>query len=605
MRGILYRIGDFFAMLGRGIARVFRAIGRFGKRHKKLSVCLLILVVGASVTLGILVRMRANGTNIGFSMPETTMLAKMDLEMTVTATGTLQSSNTHEVSSELSYNVAEIFVKEGDRVEAGQALAQLNTTDLDNDITELRKNIADAEETDALAISQAERKLQDAQNQLAIDQTKLQTDIDAASAAKTAAHNTFYPMVDEYTRLANVANAAKTTLDATPKADPSLPDDDPVNAAYKAALDAYNGAVQAADSYKSAVAYTQAESASSAADTTLSKAVEQYNTTIRQDNLSIENARDSLNNQKLKDSAAQYRTQLEGYLNDKDKCLITAPVAGTVTAMTAKVGSSAGGTVGTGASTGTTGSSATSGSGLFTIEDVNRLEIPVSVAEYDAIGIQTGMNANITSDAVEDKVWKATVSSISAKATDGYFTVTVALASPVDELVIGMSATVDIVTETRQDVYAMPYDAVVTNAAGQTVVYALEMGGMDSGGATGGLPREEMPEGGFPEGEMPDGEFSQETDGGRPNFDAANAASGQDGTSTQNRIEIVVETGLETDYYIEISGEDLHDGLMILNDPLGNTVTAIPSDAASGGMGGLGGFGGGMGAGGMGGGPPR
>jgi hypothetical protein len=286
---------------------------------------------------------------------------------------------------------------------------------------------------------------------------------------------------------------------------------------------------------------------------------------------------------------------LDDYLDQKDELSIVSPITGIVMDMTAKVGKSAGGTGSSSGSTGMggTGSSST-GSALFTIENKNSLEMPVSVAEYDAVGISKGLSALVTSDALEDEEWTATVSSVSPKASGGYFTVTVEITSPVGNLTVGMSATVDIITESRTNVYAVPYDAVVTNSAGQTVVYALDTGGFGGGMPGGNMDRGNMPEGGFGNGERPEGMPE-----GMPNFEGGNGAgqgSGADIASEENRIEIVVVTGLETDYYIEISGEDLRDGLMILNDPLGINVTVTPSEGSAGGFGE---FGGGMGGGGM------
>lgn len=49
---------------------------------------------------------------------------------------------------------------------------------------------------------------------------------------------------------------------------------------------------------------------------------------------------------------------------------------------------------------------------------------------------------------------------------------------------------------------------------------------------------------------------------------------------------VEVTTGMETDYYVEVSGNDLKDGLNILNDPLNklksddtSTVTGFPGMA--------------------------
>lgn len=209
-----------------------------------------------------------------------------------------------------------------------------------------------------------------------------------------------------------------------------------------------------------------------------------------------------------------------------DEEMVTAPISGTVTAMTAEVGDLAGGSTSSmsamGAAAGTSATS-TAGGALFTIEDTENLEIVATVAEYDMVLLETGLPADITSDALVDGSWEGTLTSISPAATDenSNFTVVVELASPPGQLAIGMSAKVNLIVEQKQDVYAVPYDAITTNEAGESVVYAWEPAGSDSG------PAESA------------------------------------------RREIVVETGMESDYLIEITSDELTDGMTLLADPEG------------------------------------
>jgi multidrug efflux pump subunit AcrA (membrane-fusion protein) len=126
------------------------------------------------------------------------------------------------------------------------------------------------------------------------------------------------------------------------------------------------------------------------------------------------------------------------------------------------------------------------------------------------------------------------VKSISPKATDtnNNFSVVVRVTSPVGKLAIGMSAKINIVTQEKTNVFAVPYDAVTTNDEGKTVVYALKE-------------------------------------------DAASApTAGEAGTPPAAMgTEIEVETGMETDYYIEISGKGLEEGILIFADPEGKNVS--------------------------------
>lgn len=649
---------NFFRKIGGGIARFFKAVWGFIKRHKKLSIFLLVLLIAAAAALIVFSRLRSNAQTGSFSMPETTLLAKMDLELTVTATGTLQSTTVKEVTSDLSYDIEAVYVEVGDAVERGQVLCALDATELDEAMADLREDIAEAEAQDAKSLGRLATSLQEAIDQRDRNAEKnrknVQNASDAIEAARVAAGQAAGTQavtqgVEKALALDAPTQAALTALDIAGTAydnaqaalivsqaeyeaallsgndasmqqklaerdaaqvflDQKIAERDSAQAAYDAARQAAEASwrgINEASVYETAyaAAYKNADVAN--LTTAYENAVETRDNSYRSDTKSIETAQQNYDDQAEKDSAEDLRDQLEDYLAQKEELSILSPISGIVMEMTAEVGKSAGGSTGAssgasgGSGTGSTGSSGSSSASgaLFTIENKNGLEIPVSVAEYDAVGLAKGMAATVTSDALEDEEWSGTVSAVSPKAADGYFTVTVEIISPVGDLAVGMSATVDIVTESRTDVYAVPYDAVVTNSAGQTVVYALDTGGFGGmpAGAAGGTDPASLPEGGFAGGQRPEG-MPESMPEGMPDFAGAGGAAredagGQETDSEESRVEIVVETGLETDYYIEISGEDLRDGLMILNDPLGNNVTTTP---AGGGAGEFSVFGGGM-----------
>ncbi len=60
---------------------------------------------------------------------ETVKVQKMDLKSTVSATGTLRPVDSVEVSSKITARISAVFVKENDRVTAGQTVATLDGKD--------------------------------------------------------------------------------------------------------------------------------------------------------------------------------------------------------------------------------------------------------------------------------------------------------------------------------------------------------------------------------------------------------------------------------------------------------------------------------------------
>lgn len=190
---------------------------------------------------------------------------------------------------------------------------------------------------------------------------------------------------------------------------------------------------------------------------------------------------------------------------------ITAPVSGVVTAVYAEEGQPGNGL-------------------LFVIEDTDALKITTNIREYDVGNIEVGMPVVIRSDATGDKEISGTVTYIAPAAnktengntlTADDSTVEFEAEVQVDDadsgLRIGMNTRLTVLLEERSDVYGVPYDAVVEKADGSEVVYAVE-------------PSSEK-EGSYVVTEVP------------------------------------VTTGLETDFYIEVSGDGITDGLSIVSDP--------------------------------------
>jgi len=155
--------------------------------------------------------------------------------------------------------------------------------------------------------------------------------------------------------------------------------------------------------------------------------------------------------------------QLKENLDDTQ---VTAPVSGTVTAVYAKVGSS--------------------GSGLlFVIENVDELIVDTSVKGYDVGTVQTGMKVLIRSDATGDAEMDGTITSIAPTSKknamgqtdttgEAVFAAEVAVTSKDTGLRIGMEAQLDYILEEQSHVLAVPYDAVYLNEAGETCILIAE-----------------------------------------------------------------------------------------------------------------------------------
>lgn len=181
---------------------------------------------------------------------------------------------------------------------------------------------------------------------------------------------------------------------------------------------------------------------------------------------------------------------------------VVAPAAGTVTAVNGAVGDTATASTATSSSSSASSASnpssssnaatapatgasnansaATSSSTSFvTIVDPSRYQVEVSFPESDAVKLAVGQTATVTVESVSGVRLQGTVSSIDATATVTNSVVTygatVAVDDPPTSIKAGMSASVDVVTESKQGVVAVA-TAAVQSQGGQSYVNKLVNG---------------------------------------------------------------------------------------------------------------------------------
>lgn len=390
-------------------------------------------------------------------------------------------------------------------------------------------------------VEQAKQKLDEAKEKVSILTEQVNTgeatkdQLDAAVVEQNTAQQTFDQAKNEETQASltlalrqaardsaqSQASAAERTLEEAEAAY------DTAQTQYRAAL---NSADDALEDYANAVdtayeAYLDAqvtlENTQADAQETLADYADRLNTAYAaygsaQAGLeSTENAaqnqlqsyQDSLNSAYANASTSTGEVSLRQLRADLEGTEITAPAAGTVTAVYAEVGSSGGGL-------------------LFVIEDVDNLVVATSVKDYDVASVSTGMAVAIQSDSTGDEVYDGEVTSIAPTAAknaagetdtsgDISFATDVAVTSQDTGLRIGMSVELDFVLDEALNALSVPYDAVYENDQGQTCLLVLE------------------------EGE--DGEILL--------------------------TELPVTTGLETDLDIAVEGEGLTEGVQVVTDP--------------------------------------
>ncbi len=147
-------------------------IKTFMGRHKKL--CILVGVL-AVLYLGysLILKPRAAAAAAAAIPPvQTLTLEQGEICSTLSASGTVTSDTVCEVSTTLTYPVAELKVAVGDRVQEGDVIALLDTESLDADIAARQKDQSASAQKAQLAVDQAARRVEDAKNKKKIDEER-------------------------------------------------------------------------------------------------------------------------------------------------------------------------------------------------------------------------------------------------------------------------------------------------------------------------------------------------------------------------------------------------------------------------------------------------
>lgn len=576
-----------------------------------LGACTLVVIVAAVIII------RRPKTSV-IPLSDTDTLASGEFKQSISATGRVESAASVSVYSTTSYTVETVLVKVGDTVTEGQLLAELDEKNIQNQIDSQEASMRDAATNASQQIKSASDTYYAAKDAL---DNGINSSIISAQSQVTSAKENYEKAVENYNRyheemdndlnssLLSQGTSLINARNAVDSAQIALEEAENMESAAKAELESSRNELQnrqkeleslqttAMQLYVTADEESEAAGApemQSVSENTIEEAynieepfdnsvqienlnrqieelkasistqesayesavlqVERAEQTLRnaKENLSIvlkqyeaakvsadqtledyseavgsayQSYQDALNNLEAAEAAAN--AQLQSYKNslssaqanagnqaaevslnqlkvELDSTNITAPCSGTVTAVYANVGES--------------------GSGLlFVIEDLDHLVVNSSVKEYDIGTVQTGMQVEIKSEATGDKNISGEISSIaptSMKSADGStnisgdveFATNITVSDRDTGLLIGMSVELEYIVEQLDQTMRVSYDEIYQNSAGEDCILALE--------------------------KQKNGKYLVK--------------------------EYTIETGIENDLEIAISGEELCEGMLIV-----------------------------------------
>ncbi len=540
-------------------------MAKMKKGTKIFLILAVVIVVIAAALIGLVRAGQSALEAMTTGAASYTALERMDLTNTLSVSGNIQSADVKKVYQEANGagKALQVNVEVGDTVAEGDVLCVFDSTDLEKDYEKSRLQAEQSEKSAQISLDSAqnsyntgviaqEQAVRAAKQNLETMQDALTTaeeeyndaleDYNSGKLELTLQVDAEYTQAQyAYTSAKKVSNDLYLAMREKEHAAENEPDNAEAQQEYAAARAEYEAAQVQTDNAKAA--FDAAREVYENKDTQVESLLDDYRDAVTDAQENVSDAEVA-----LQEAEEQRELALHGYSNSVssaqiaadqtvtemnladaqeniDKCTVTAPAAGTVTAVYVNEGESN-----------------ASGSLLFVIENLDELEIVTSVREYDIASLAVGMPAEIKTDATGDTVYSGQVKDIAITAQkDAYgntvsssnaeFDVTLSVDPGEGGLLVGMNGRATITTDSTEGVLAVLYSSL----------------GYDENGAPYVMVA-------------------------RPQ---------DDGTLVVEKVP--VETGVETDFEVEVISDALAEGDLILDDPTAVAEgTILPAVSAQG-----------------------
>ncbi len=407
----------------------------------------LLLVIGA---YSLISSSRAAAFQSAASGDYITQAAEMGvLVETIDATGTAQAGQLAVLAWQTTGIVEAVNVEEGEQVERGDTLANLQLSSMPEDVISAQSQLLEAKQEledfydsyTGVALAEAQQAVADAQTaledaQYTLNSLKSTGDWLAIENAQADMTEAWYPLVEarqDYKKLEdkptmnlNRAHAVQIYYDA--------------QSVYDAAVRVYNELTGTGTATQIAVA----EADAAVAEQTLTDAQTEY------DRLLAGPTQEEILAAESKVAAAEANLKLG---------LIEAPFDGSVTLALPQVGDYV-----------------SSGEEAIELQNTSSYYVEVQVNELDINKVQVGQHATVVLDALQDVTYEAQVAKVGSIGDDSSgvvnFTVVVEITEPDENIKSGMTAVVSIEVSSAEEALLVPNEAV-QSLDGQQIVYVL------------------------------------------------------------------------------------------------------------------------------------
>lgn len=370
--------------------------------------------------------------------PEVTTIkieTRPELRQTVTASGEIRPVRYIKLTSEVQGRIQEIYVNAGDLVKVGTPLVRIDPTQLQSS-QEAQWAATQASIND---VQNARNAVNSAQQGLAVFEASVAAARQQVIAQQTAVDRAQVELTAAQRELKRVTDLIESGVASRIE--------------YDVAHDRFSQAKIALDTARANLEATRI-------------AVKEAQERANQQRMSVQEAKTSIKSSEMRANQAQ--ALLRGQSSQRSKAMQLSPLNGVIADIPTRVGEFA-----------VAGLSTTS---LMTIADMSTVNIEVNVDETEISNVEAGQQVKVKVDALGDKEIKGVVTlknplAVSKSDTTGglsarvnvqeakEFKVTIELRDLPDEIKTalrpGMSSTATITTKTKNNVIAVPLEAIV------------------------------------------------------------------------------------------------------------------------------------------------
>ncbi|HAP79214.1 MAG TPA: hypothetical protein DCQ78_03410 [Ruminococcus sp.] len=453
------------------------------KRKPLIIISIVVVIVIIVVILTSCFSKSPSESNVSAPVTDTALIEKQNLVNSISVSGNVEGDNLVKITSTVNSKIKTLNVSIGDSVKKGDILCTFDSSDFQDEYNSLKETVEKTQEMNQNTHEINQRNLLNAQKEKDAVLAQAQRAIDSAVDARDKAYQKYNDLIGKYNEYSEKKDSLYNQFQES--------GDELAYQEYQEALQLFTSTETELDTLESQL---------STYDDAVQTAQDSYDSAERSADSSIQTIQDTIDSEKFNtDNSSQ--TQLEKLAQKIEDCTVKAPRDGIITSLSVAEGS------------------IPATDAIMTIESNSNLKINVQIKEADILNVKEGMKATIRTDATGDKEFKGTVSKVvnifsgadPATQTEGGYKAEITVDDSDTSLLIGMNAKVKIITGEKDNVLAVPYDAVSED----NIIYIAR--------------------------QQSDGSYKSEA--------------------------VTIEKGMESDYYTEIISSEIKEGDLIVLSP--------------------------------------